>query len=214
MSRRPYDSSRRKARAAESRRRVVQAAHDLFVANGYGATTIAAIADAADVSIPTVYAGFAGGKAELLRYAIDFAIAGDDMPVPIRDRPTSIWVYEAATAEELLSRYAVLMGELAERASPIYSVLVRAADAEPELADLLAAREAQRLRAAARLAAAVRDRGGLPKGRSLASARDVIWVCNAPENYTMLVTKRGWSTRRYVEWARTTLVRLLLAPGP
>ncbi|MGH9119158.1 MAG: TetR/AcrR family transcriptional regulator [Acidimicrobiales bacterium] len=193
---------------------MVQAAHDLFVVNGYGATTIAAVAEAADVSIPTVYAGFAGGKAELLRYAIDFAIAGDDRPVPIRDRPTAVWVYRATSADELLSRYAVLMGEQAQRASPIYSVLVRAADAEPELAELLASREAQRLRAARRLAEAVRDRGGLPKGRSVATARDMIWVCNAPENYTMLVTRRGWSARRYVEWARTTLTRTLLDPAP
>ena len=213
MFRRQYDSSRRRARAAESRRRTVEAAHELFVAHGYAATTIAAIAAAADVSVPTVYAGFKRGKAEILRHAIDVAIAGDDAPVAIRDRPTSVWVYEATTAEELLSRHAVLMGELAQRASPIYSVLVRAADAEPELADLLASLEAQRLRAASRLAAAVRDRGGLREGRSLAYARDVIWVCTAPENYTMLVTTRGWSTRRYVEWARTTLVRLLLASG-
>ena len=44
-------------------------------------------------------------------------------------------------------------------------------------------------------------------------ARDMIWVCNAPENYTMLVTQRGWSTRRYVDWARLTLTRLVLDPA-
>ena len=60
----------------------------------------------------------------------------------------------------------------------------------------------------------MRDRGGLPAGRSLAWARDVIWVCNAPENYTMLVTRRRWSVARYVDWARTTLVRLVLGAGP
>jgi AcrR family transcriptional regulator len=206
---RRYDSTRRQARAAASRRRVVEAAHDLFVEHGYSATSIAAIAKAADVSTPTVYAGFAG-KADLLKQAIDFAIAGDLEPVALRDRPTAAWVFGATSAKELLGRYAVLMGEVGERAAPIYDVLVRAADVEVELADLLAEMELQRLRAATRVAKTVRDLGGLPRGRNVTWARDVIWVCNAPENYTMFVTRRGWSTRRYVEWATTSLVRLVL----
>jgi AcrR family transcriptional regulator len=210
---RRYDASRRLARAAESRRRVVEAAHDLFVAHGYAATTIAVIADTADVSVPTMYAGF-DGKADLLKHAIDFAIVGDLDPVAVADRPTTAWVDEATTAEDLLGRYAVQMGEIGERAVPIYSVLVRAADVEPELATLLTSLERQRLHGATRIARGVRDRGGLPKGRSLGWARDVLWVCNAPENYTMLVIKRAWSTRRYVDWARTALIRQLLDPTP
>jgi AcrR family transcriptional regulator len=213
MSSRRYDSTRRQARAAEGRRRVVEAAHVLFVEHGYAATTIASIAEAADVSIPTVYAGF-DGKADLLKRAIDFAIAGDTEPVAVRDRPTAAWVHEATTAHELLSRFAVQMGEIAERAVPVYNVLVRAADVDPELAALLADLERQRLRAATGIARGVRDRGGLPDGRDVAWARDVIWVCNAPENYTMLVLRRGWSTRRYVDWARTALTRLVLDPAP
>jgi AcrR family transcriptional regulator len=209
---RPYDSSRRRAQAAASRQRVVEAAHDLFVEHGYSATSIAAIAKAAHVSTPTLYAGFAG-KADLLKHAIDYAIAGDIEPIALRDRPTAAWVFEAATARELLRRYAMLMGEVGERAAPVYDVLVRAADVELELADLLAAMELQRLRAATRVAKGVHERGGLPRGRSVAWARDVIWVCNAPENFTMLVTRRGWSIRRYVEWAMTTLVRLVIEPA-
>lgn len=208
---RRYDSSRRQARAAENRRRVVRAAHDLFVARGFAATTVAAIAEAADVSVPTVYDGF-GSKAELLKQAIDVALAGDDQPVAVAERPTAMWVYEAGTAEELLSRYAVMMGELAERSGPIYDVLIRAADSEPDLAELLGRFEAQRLVAATRIAEAVRDRDGLPPGRSVDAARDVVWLCNAPEIYTMLVTKRGWSTRQYVDWARHALIQLVTVP--
>jgi AcrR family transcriptional regulator len=207
---RRYDSSRRQARAAENRRRVVEAAHRLFVAKGFAATTVAGVAAAADVSVPTVYDGF-GSKAELLRRAIDVALAGDDDDVAVADRPTATWVYEAETAEELLGRYAVMMGELAERAAPIYDVLVRAADTEPDLAELLASFEAQRLTAATQVAEGVRDRGGLPDGSDLATVRDVVWLYNAPELYTMLVAKRGWSTDRYVAWARRALVDLVTA---
>jgi AcrR family transcriptional regulator len=208
---RRYDSSRRQARAAENRRRVVRAAHHLFVERGFAATTVAAVADAADVSVPTVYDGF-GSKAELLKQAIDVALAGDDEPVPVAERPTARWVDEAETAEELLGRYAVMAGELAERSGPIYDVLIRAADGEPDLAELLGSFEAQRLAAATRIARAVQDRGGLPPGRSLDAARDVIWLCIAPEIYTMLVTKRGWTTAQYVDWARHALVQMVLVP--
>ena len=88
---RRYDSVTRQAHATESRRRILAAAHSLFIDAGFAGTTIAAIADAADVSAPTVYAGFAS-KAELLRHAIEVALAGDDEPVAVADRPTAAWV--------------------------------------------------------------------------------------------------------------------------
>lgn len=210
---RRYDSSRRQARAAENRRRVVDAAHRLFVTHGFAATTVAAVAAAAEVSVPTVYDGF-GSKAELLRQAIDVALAGDDAPIPVADRPIATWVYEADTADELLGRYAVMMGEVAGRAGPIYDVLVRAADTDPELARLVETFEAQRLTAATRLAEAVRDRGGLPAGSDVDTVRDVVWLCNAPELHTMLVGRRGWSTERYVAWARHALVQLVTTAPP
>jgi AcrR family transcriptional regulator len=211
QGRRPYDSSGRRARAAETRRQVVEAANRLFVANGFSGTTIAAVARAAGVSAPTLYAAFSS-KAELLRSAIDLALAGDDEPVAVADRPLAQWVHEADTAVELLSRYAVMMGNLAERAAPIYMVLVAAADVEPGLADLLADFEKQRLRASTRIAEGVRDRGGLPDARSLTDARDTVWVCNAPEVYVWLTTKRRWSNKRYVSWARNTLIKLVIEP--
>lgn len=208
---RRYDSSGRQARAAETRSRIIEAAHRRFVADGYAATTIAAVAMAAEVSTPTVYAGF-GTKAQLLKEAIDVALAGDSAAVPVADRPLSTWVHRADTAEELVARYAVMMGELASRAAPIYHVLVRAADSEPVLAALLDDLERQRLRAATILAGAIHDRGGLPAGRTLEEARDVAWICNAPELYADLTTKRRWSRRRYVAWARNTLIKLILEP--
>lgn len=208
---RPYDSSSRQASAAESRRRVVRAAHALFVANGYGATTIAAVARAAGVSTPTLYAGFKT-KAQLLKATVDAALAGDDAPITVADRPLSQWVYEADTAHQLVARYAVMMGELAGRAAEIYDVLESAADSDPELTALLDDMEQQRLRASTMVAKAIEERGGLPAERSVDVARDLVWICNAPRTYVDLVIKRRWSTKRYVAWARTALTKLVLEP--
>lgn len=211
VPRRRYNSSGRQARATKLRREIVSAAHELFVANGFAATTVAQIAAAAGVSPPTVFGGF-GSKARLLRTCIDVAIAGDDEPVPVADRYLSRWVHEADDPADLLRRYAVMMGSLAARAGPIYDVLVRAADAEPDLRPLLADFEQQRLHAATTIAQAVADRHGLPPGRSVPDARDTVWVLNAPELYVTLVRGRGWSTRQYEAWAANALIGLVLQP--
>ena len=211
-SARSYDSSGRRARAAELRMRMIGCAHDLFVANGYAGTTIADVARAAAVSPPTVFSAF-GSKAALLKQCIDVALAGDTEEVSVAERPIAIWVYDTSDPVELLRRYAVMMGALASRAAPIYDVLVRAADAEPELRELLADFEHQRLRASAMVAEGVAERGGLPAGRTVNEARDTVWLLNAPELYVTLTRKRRWSTRRYVTWAANTLTKLVVEPG-
>src|SRR5580693_10309584 len=72
--------------ARRTRRAIVAAAHDLFLAQGYAATTIDGIAEAAHVSRRTVF-NSAGGKAALLKLALDWAIVGDDESIAMADRP-------------------------------------------------------------------------------------------------------------------------------
>ena len=62
---RRYDNSRRQAQARATRRKVIEAAQRLFTEHGYPATTIEAIAEAAEVSLPTLYRLF-GSKRALL----------------------------------------------------------------------------------------------------------------------------------------------------
>ena len=82
---RSYSSPKRQAQARETRRTILGAAHELFVAAGYAATTIQAIADEADVAVQTVYAVF-GTKRELLRQLIEDTIKGDDEPEAVTGR--------------------------------------------------------------------------------------------------------------------------------
>ncbi|HJT96345.1 MAG TPA: helix-turn-helix domain-containing protein, partial [Mycobacterium sp.] len=82
---RDYRSELRAAQAQATRRSIVAAASRLFVDNGYGATTIDAVAEAAGVSRKTVFTAV-GGKVDLLKLALDWAVAGDDRPVPVADR--------------------------------------------------------------------------------------------------------------------------------
>ena len=83
---RRYVSEVRDEQARRTRRAIVTAARELFLAQGYAATTIDAIAEEAHVSRRTVF-NAVGGKVALLKLALDWAIVGDDEPVPLADRP-------------------------------------------------------------------------------------------------------------------------------
>src|SRR5690348_10991441 len=85
---RAYDASGRRAQARARRRAVVLAAGELFERDGFRATTIAAIAAHAGVSAESIYKGF-GSKAALAKAVFDVAIAGDDAPVAVADRPAA-----------------------------------------------------------------------------------------------------------------------------
>src|SRR4051794_31656832 len=83
--RRPYRSALRAGTAEQTRSRIVQAALAEFLDQGYVAATVDRIAARAEVSRPTVFA--LGSKATLLKLARDRAIAGDDDPRAISQRP-------------------------------------------------------------------------------------------------------------------------------
>lgn len=61
--------------AEQTRATVIAAATRLFIEQGWNGTGMREVAKAARVSIETVYANF-GSKAELLKQAIDNAVAG------------------------------------------------------------------------------------------------------------------------------------------
>ena len=203
---RPYDTSHRRAQALATRAAVLRVAHALFVERGYRATTIAAVAEEAGVSSPTVYAAFST-KADLLRRVIEVALAGDDEPLAVAERPTVAWVNEADEAPELLRRYAVMCGEMSARSGPIFKVLAAAADVDPALAELAAAFESQRLFAARAVAGAVAERNGLRSDLAIEEARDIIWVGASSELFA-LATKRQWPLNRYVEFVHQIFLQI------
>src|SRR5687768_9797810 len=84
-SRRSYDATGRQEQARQTRRAVLESARRLFLDGGYTATTMAAIAAEAGVSVETVYKAFRT-KPALLKAVLDVAIAGDDEPVPMLQR--------------------------------------------------------------------------------------------------------------------------------
>jgi AcrR family transcriptional regulator len=211
QARRPYNAEGRRAQARATRERILETARTLFVERGYAPVSVADVAAAAGVSVPTVFAGFTS-KANLLKEATETSLVGDADAVPLHDRPPMRHVAEAPTARELLERLAALIAEAAPRVAPVYGVLHAAADADPEIARLAATLDEQRLAGATRLAGIVLDRLGDPgaDGDRLAQVRDTIWTLNSPLLYGLLVTQRGWSPQQYGAWVARALTALVL----
>lgn len=206
---RPYRSELRAAQAAETRRAVVDAAARLFVEQGYRATTIDAVAAAAGVSRKTVFSSV-GGKVDLLKLAVDWAIAGDDRPVGLADRDPITQLFDLDDPVQLLRGWARLLADVDVRTTRLFRAVEIAADEDPDAAGLLAELHRQRLDGARRVVKHLRERNALTAHRRPGDAVDVAWLATDPALFDRLVRVRGWTVRRFADWLGETLVRELL----
>ena len=113
---RRYRSPRRKQQARRTRACIIAAAARQFLACGYAAATMRAVAADAGVALPTVELAF-GTKARLLKAVIDAAIAGDDEPVPMLARDWAARAEAAAGPAEFVAVFARQLTESAQRAA-------------------------------------------------------------------------------------------------
>jgi AcrR family transcriptional regulator len=213
--RRRYDSTRRQAQAAQTRRDILDAAHRLFLERGYAGTTLAAIATAAGVVVETIYRAY-GSKAELCRAVVRAAVAGgtDRAQVPVEQRPAIAAVIAEPDPHRQLLLYAATQPGIHARAGPLLRVLIGAAATDPQLAELWAQIEQERLQGMGRFARLLADRGVLRPGLPVTEARDLLWTLNSLAVHDLLVLQRGWSPDRYRDWLAAALARELLPDQP
>ena len=202
----------RERQAAETRHAILRAGRDLFLDQGYGATTLDQIAAKAGVSKPTVFTAV-GNKQAVLAAVRDVALAGDDLPVPVAERDAFRAVTNEPDAHSAVTLMVEHLAELWRRYAPIRAVMRgAAASGEPELRQLWELSEQQRLSGAGAvietLAAKTQLRDGLDPG----TATDIMWVHMSPDVYLDLVGRRGWSEAAYCRWLIDTLTAALLSP--
>ena len=203
---RSYDSRGRQADAQKTRQRVIDVAHDLFINQGYGRTTIADIARGADVSVETVYSAF-GNKAALLRKIWFVRFRGDERDVRLLDRPE---IQEMLTEPDLvvrLRRHAVVITPVFRRFVPLHRALEAAAASEPSAADMVAEYDAGRLDASTHYAKAARKTGQLAV--SAAECRDVFSATLDGALWYRLVYEGGWSDKRFAAFLGDLWVSML-----
>jgi len=203
---RPYRSPLREEAARRTRATIREAAATLFVERGYVSTTVKDIAAAAGVALRTVHAAYPGGKAEIFHRALDVALAGDEAPVAVIDRPE---VRPALSdPDRMLTDLARQGAALHARAGGLLRACTESSGADTDMRELdeLGVRMmAQNMRTVAEAL----DRHGL-LAVGVEEAADVLFTLNGPHVHDLLVRRRGWSTERYADWLERAM-RLLVA---
>jgi AcrR family transcriptional regulator len=210
--RRRYNAPKRRAHAAQTRTKIIEAAGRVFLARGYAGATIPRIAAEADVAVETVYRS-AAGKAGLLEAAVQAALAGgvERADVPVEQRPGIRRVIEETDPRRRLAAYAATQPGVWSRVGPLLRVLDAAATTDDALMALRDKHAKQRLDGLRRFAALLAERGSLRPGLSVNRAADIIWTVCAQANYDSLVTSRGWTHEEYRDWLADTLANALLS---
>lgn len=194
---RSYDSSRRQAKAAETRLRIISTAQELFVRQGYGQTTLNQIADAAGVAVETIYAAFRN-KATLLRKAWYLAGRGDEQSITLYARPEMQDLLAEPDLRRRNERYAAFVTAFNRRTAPMAEMLAGAAASEGAARDMLSEWGQRRLDVATKYAAAAAASGLLAAEE--AAFRDTIFATIEGALWRQLVGERDWSDARYASW--------------
>lgn len=207
-SKRRYNSSGRQAQARRNRATVLDAAERQFLANGYAATTIAAIAAEAGVSVETIYKAF-GGKSGLVRAIYERGLTGRG-PVPAYQRSDEMRAHET-DPKTIMRKWGLLTTEVASVVTPIRLLMRSAAVTDPDMAELLKDSDAERLTRMRHHARFLAERGYLRDGVTVAEATDILWTCSSVEIYELLVLQRGWSPGRFARFIADLMIASLVS---
>ena len=200
----------RRAQARSTRARVIKAARQLLVDEGYEATTFARVARSAGVSVPTIQKAF-GTKAAVAKAVYDVTLAGDDLPVPMAERPLFERLEAETDAHEVLRLYAEIAGELWGRLGALYpSILSGAMSGAPDLVALRRTISEESRSGAGDVVEQLARLDGLRAGLGVEEATDVLWWLIQPEQYVVMVVHAAWPLDRFVEWFCEQAQRLLL----
>ena len=210
---RPYDAPKRQAAARETRRRIRSAASDLFLAQGYAATSIRAVALAAGVAEKTVYLQY-DTKTALLKEVVETAIVGDDDAFPVAARG---WFTDALGEPDPGTKLHLIVDgttALHARTGPLFAVARGAPAAAPAVAPLGEAGKTGHRADMRRLAVALGEARMIPPDRDVEWATTVLYVLLGLETWDLVRVELDHDVDGYRTWLLTTLQRTFTPPGP
>jgi AcrR family transcriptional regulator len=207
----PPAESRRARSARNTRRRILEAAHALFVEQGYAATTIQQIAERADVAWQTVYSVF-GNKPAILSAVFDVTVVGDDEPVPMMQRPFVQAIDDEPDPRAKMRIFARHIRDTVERTAGLLSVIESAAGTDPEITRLWRKLQDQRRYGLGIAATRFHEAGILRPDVSVRKAADLLWFFSGHWTFRELATGRDWSADEFEAWTAETLIAQLLPP--
>lgn len=191
----------REERAALTRSRIAQAARRLFASQGYGATTLAAVAEEAGVAVQTVYAVY-GSKAEILR----------TLRHDVLNEPQAGAAFGQALMEPAAGRKLVLLAHAIrlrwEYGHDVVTINEVAGATDPKIRKDVEEILGVRRRGLAQVARSIRAE--LAAGLTVAQAAALLDALTLPSVYAQLVAVHRWTPDRFESWLAVTLRRQLL----
>jgi AcrR family transcriptional regulator len=204
----PKPKPTRRERAQATRRRILDAAHALFVERGFAGTRMADVAAAAGVAEQTVYFTF-HTKAELLQNCFDRAVMGEDDPLPPPQQPFWAAMIAAPTGAEAIRHFVEGNTAIASRVAGLDEV-VAATTHDPDAVRVWARSEQLRREGYAAVVAHLGQTHGLRAGLDATTATDILLTMASGGVFMTLVHRYGWPQETYVDWLSRTLAEQLL----
>src|SRR5260370_5121080 len=204
--------SLRQAQIAQTEQRIVAAATELFLADGYVTTTLEAVAKRAQVGARTVYLRF-GTKAALFKRVVDVAIVGDTEPVDVLGRDWMQAALTAPTAAERIAASAAVGRQIMERTGALFGVAQQAAAVEPLIAGFWQQGREQTRHAHAVAWTRMAEVGLLDPGVDLDWLGDTTTILAAAETYLLITPLTSWHPDTSQGWLATTFARPAPVPG-
>lgn len=198
----------RAARRAETEARLVAAATELFLEQGYAATTLVQVARRAGLAERTVYVRFATKAAVLVR-CLEVAIEGGSEGGAVADSDGFAAAMAASTIEERVRLMAGISAGLMERTGPLLEVAQQAEASEAAIASMAQAARGDTRRALTGFVNAMSADGLLPPDANLDWLAETVAIVGQAETYLLLAKTTGWNVAAYRDWLAATWSRLI-----
>ncbi|MFD8531636.1 TetR/AcrR family transcriptional regulator [Streptosporangium canum] len=177
---------KRAERSRRTREKVVEAARELFLAQGYGATNLQEVADRAGVAVQTAHFVFRN-KRTLFKDVVDASIAGNTEPVATMDREWFRAACAEPTAAGQLRAHVHGTREILGRVTPIMPLIAAAAATDPEIAAQWPEGSDPRYTVQYAAAEALARKPDTRPGLSIEMAADLLFGLLSPELYQIFV---------------------------
>ncbi len=199
----PRRTTRRDVQASETRRHIVEAARQLFAAQGYAGTSVAEIAKRAQVSVQTIYDSV-GSKSALVVALNDLI----DEEGGVRELVGHM--SQTTHPTELIRLSVAITRSINERCADIVSAIYSAASTEPEMRGVRDESRRRHREGIGRLTKRLESMGALRADRGVDECADVIAGMTDPQVVRTFVFEYGWSWQQWDDWTVDAIAVLVL----
>ncbi|MGA0604086.1 TetR/AcrR family transcriptional regulator [Caulobacter sp. KR2-114] len=198
---------KRESNTVATKERIVDAAEALFDKHGISSTSLANIAEQANVSTGTVFIYYPA-KADIIRAILSRLFAKSTL----KDLPST----PARTPEDAMDQLTAIVQRAvdagAQNARGVGAAW-SAVQVDPAFASLWEREQSRRWNELKVFTTQWAERGLLKPKLSATQAADILWSMTGPLVFRAFVRESGWNPEQYQRWLKTVLYREVLGVG-